>query len=261
MAKQLVLVANDDQEALGGFGHMLARGGFDMIVVQSAHDVLALIGTGPQIDLIVVSLRMRDMSGLELAAEVAERRVSVPIVIMAAAMSSACTSAAQLVGAAGVIDTAWPEPDILDAIGRYAQRLNHPAARGETRPGYAASRWMLIVTPVVRSDEDVSTLAGWSATVYKSVATIKRWCHMCGVDAGDSLDLARGLRIVTRHAGHRCRWFDLLAIAEPVTLNRFLHRAALVRDEPVPDIRTFLIQQQFVREPALLAALLAAIVS
>lgn len=121
--------------------------------------------------------------------------------------------------------------------------------------GYATRRWVGIVAAVTESTEDLPTLIDWGHALEKSVGTVKRWCHLCGVHAGDSLDLGRALRVVTRHSGRPCRWYEDLAIAEPATMRRFLSRAGLADDRAVPDLETFLRQQQFVADRALLRSL------
>jgi hypothetical protein len=86
------------------------------------------------------------------------------------------------------------------------------------------------------------------------VTTIKRYCAACGVHAGDSLDLARALRIVVTSKGRDVDWFNELDIADPMTMKSFLARAGLARSAAPRDLRTFLSVQRFIGKPALLSA-------
>jgi hypothetical protein len=83
-----------------------------------------------------------------------------------------------------------------------------------------------LVGAVVKTAVDIPTLVPWSLEFHVSVSTIKRYCKACGVQAADSLDFARGLRIVFRHAGRQVdAWYDTLEIRDPKTMAKFLHRA------------------------------------
>lgn len=130
-----------------------------------------------------------------------------------------------------------------------------PSIHDVLAAGYATRRWINIVVAIAMSDEDLPTLVDWSHAVHKSVGTLKRWCQLCDVNAGDSLDLGRALRVVRRYRGKRCRWYEDLSIAEPATLRRFLSRAGMSRDVLVPDFELFLHQQHFVTELHLVNAL------
>jgi hypothetical protein len=130
-----------------------------------------------------------------------------------------------------------------------------PRDESVLRAGHASRRWANIVSAITHSDDDLPTLSKWSDSLQKSPGTIKRWCKLCNLHAGDALDFGRALCIVVHYAGTNCWWYEVLAIAEPATMRRFLDRAGFVANEPVPDIETYLRKQQFVKNKAVLEAI------
>jgi hypothetical protein len=61
---------------------------------------------------------------------------------------------------------------------------------------------------------------------------------------------------VLRYCGRSCAWYDVLAIGGRKTLTSFLDRAGFAEKESVPDLRTFLANQQFIDNVSLLVLLL-----
>jgi hypothetical protein len=122
--------------------------------------------------------------------------------------------------------------------------------------GHAAARWAGLVMVVVRSDTDVPTLGQWGRMSRHGETTLKTRCEAAGgATPGDSLNFARALRVVARHTGHVCDWYNDLEILDPRTLARFLDRAGLPKKAPLPDVATFLLTQRFITSHALLSAI------
>jgi hypothetical protein len=165
------------------------------------------------------------MSGLEVLAAAWESSPDVPVVMVSAWATDTCARAAKQLGAADFLEKPIVDVALVDAVERNLARSaqspsRRPPAPEQPRVGYAATRWATLVVPITRLEGDVPTLADWSRVVGRSRSTVKTLCHAAGVQAGDSLDFARALRIVLQYESSPCNWFEHLAIVDPRTLTR-----------------------------------------
>jgi CheY-like chemotaxis protein len=259
-AKARVLVVDDDPSRLVTLENVLIVGGYEVVTAQGGVSGLERL-QARDFHLILSDLRMPDLSGLELLAETRERAPHVPVVIFTAYGTTATESAARQLGAVDFIDGLW-DPDVLLKIVRQCIGKSCVSASEDSTPaavGPAASRWVDVVVAAAQSRRDLATIKAWGEEVTKSIATLSRWCHLCGVPANNSLDFARALRVALRHHGHKCDWYNVLEIAEPKTMAVFLARAGFSLEAAVPDVRSFLQKQRFITKPELQHAILVAV--
>jgi DNA-binding response OmpR family regulator len=258
-----ILVVDDDPGTVETFGAILTNAGHQALLTHTVGQGLsAALSRSP--DMILVDLRLSDRSGLEFLAEALARGIRVPIVIMTAFGTDPIRSASRQLGAADFIEKPIDEKHLLQLIHRYTDHAQSSRLSLAQRPGelnHAATRWTAIVTPIIQIHHDVPTIDVWAREVGHSQATLKRRCSNAGVKASDSLDFARALRIVAKYGGRCCPWFEALAIAETITLNKFLCRSGFQKDAPIQGVRRFLSQQRFITDTALLHATLQAMMA
>lgn len=259
--KARLLVVDDDPGTLFTYRKALELGGYDVRTAGTGREGLALLRSVERFDLVLSDMRMLDGSGLELLAEVRESGPDVPVVIITAFGTCAVRAAARLIGAADFLDKLPDIDGLLDIVRRNLKRdiegqTSRPRAISKPASiSHAAWRWAGIVAPLTRVADDVPTVADWGNEIATAPSTIKIWCAVVDVHAKDSLDLGRALRVVSKYGGRTFDWRRALAIVAPSTLDRFLMRAGLSKNETLPDLRTFLRTQRFVSDPDLLAAL------
>jgi DNA-binding response OmpR family regulator len=250
-AKQRILVVDDDSGMLETLRIVFSLDGYDVVTAQGGSRGLECL-EGQDFAFVLSDLRMPDLSGLEFLAEANERVPQTPVLIYTAHGSKATESAARQLGAVAYIDGLWDVNFLLQTV---RQKIDSSSTRHgvpvETE-GPATRRWVNIVVAAAQSSRDLPTLADWAKEVGKSVGTLKRQCDVCGVHASASLDFARVLRVVMRHRGRKCNWYDVFDIAEPSTMAAFLDRAGFAKDGTVPDHRRFLENQRFVGDKALI---------
>jgi CheY-like chemotaxis protein len=257
VAKARVLVVDDDPFTLETYRAILRLTGYDAEGARTGRAALARVDAERDpFQLLLVDLRLPDMSGLEVLASVSDSSPDVPVVMMSAWANDACTRAARQLGAAEFLEKPFLAAVLVDAV---ARTLAHTARSALPPPpppaaGYAAARWAALIVPVTRFAADVPTLVEWSRLVGRSRTTVKTWCHAAGVQANDSLDFARALRVVLQQQARACNWFDHLAIVDPRTLKRFLDHGGLRGDRVVPGVAAFLERQRFITDPRLTAA-------
>jgi CheY-like chemotaxis protein len=250
-----VLVVDDDLGRLQTLRHVLSAEGYDVVTAQGGALGLDRL-RAEDFQLVLTDLRMPDLSGLELLAEIREEAPNQPVIIFTAHGSSATKSAAARLGAVAYVDGLWHTDLILDLVRQNIGMRHDPTERPDESVGPAIRRWVSVVVAAIKADDDLPTVRDWAERLQKSVTTIKRWCLNCGVQASDSLDFARALRIAVTHAGRTCNWYNELDIAEPKTMAVFLQRAGISPNGIIPDVSTFLKHQQFIVAPILLKAVL-----
>ena len=259
VAKARVLVVDDDPFTLETYRAILRLTGYDAEGAATGRDALARMDERRDLfQLLLVDLRLPDMSGLEVLASVSDSSPDVPVVMMSGSASDACTRAARQLGAADFLEKPFVAAVLVDAVARTLARVApREAAPPVPSAGYAAARWASLIVPVARFNADVPTLDEWSRLVGRSRTTVKTWCQAAAVQAGDSLDFARALRIVLQQQSRACNWFEHLAIVDPRTLKRFLDHGGLLGHRVVPGVAAFLDRQRFITDSRLIAAVRA----
>lgn len=261
-AQLRVLVIDDDPGTLLTYRAILRLAGYEVATASSGGEGLALLKSNDDFRLILVDLRLPDMSGLEVLAEVSTSQPDVPVVMISAWRTEASELASKRLGAVHFFDKSIDPDDLVEMVQRNLRKAQIAAtglgdALRMPLINHAAIRWATVIVPLTQLKADPTTIAEWGARVGKAPATLKVWCAAAGVHAGDSLDFARLLRVVTFYAGRHCDWHNVLAIIDSRTLARLLERGGLFKSRRVPDLDTYLRNQRFIAAPALLAAVRA----
>lgn len=270
-----ILVVDDDEGTRLTFESILRLESYYPTTASSGRVALRMIERDSrQFDLVLIDLRLPDMSGLEVLVGAVAKGLRAAV-YTTFDVEPESEIAARNLGAVAFVDRMIDQNDLLELVRRNLDEPYHtppwdvhrgggavsaePVASREecskTRPGHAAARWAKIVVSIARLQSDVVTIAAWGHEIGVSPSTLKRWCELAQVNAGDSLDFARLLRVVCRHAGRRVDWLEELAIGTPRTLEHLLHRAGLRTSEPVPSLENYLAGQQLITLPRVIAAI------
>lgn len=100
---------------------------------------------------------------------------------------------------------------------------------------------------------DPRTLAEWARATALTTWQLRAWCQVAQVHGRDVLAFVRALRAVIKAEIHGCGYEEVLDIAEPRTLDRFLRRAGILQGRTSAHITTdeFLARQKFLKKPEL----------
>lgn len=81
LAKTSILVVDDDPDVRVVMAEFLEDFGFCVVQAAGGTEALRLLGSHPQLDLIITDIRMPDMFGLELAELAAQQRSGLKIIL------------------------------------------------------------------------------------------------------------------------------------------------------------------------------------
>src|SRR5438128_202801 len=95
-----VLVIDDDPDTLLTYRTILRVAGYEIVTALSGTEGVAHAQSDPDYRLILTDLRLPDMSGLEVLAQVSLSQPKVPVIVMSAWGSSASELASRRLGAA-----------------------------------------------------------------------------------------------------------------------------------------------------------------
>jgi len=128
----LILIVDDEapqREMIGGF---LKKQGFDVVLAASGQEALEVVRRGP-VDLVLTDLRMSQMSGVELLAEVKKLNPEIPVVVMTAYGSIESAVSAMKAGAYDYLSKPVDLDDLLHLIRKVEERQHLIAENRELR--------------------------------------------------------------------------------------------------------------------------------
>lgn len=76
-----ILIVDDDEDVRIICERELQRGGFDTHSASSGSEALKFIDKNPQVDLIILDIRMPSMDGIEVLKELRARKVDIPVIL------------------------------------------------------------------------------------------------------------------------------------------------------------------------------------
>lgn len=125
-----LLLVDDDPSLLKLLGMRLSSEGFRVTTAESGHDALRVLGR-EQIDLVISDLRMDEMDGMALFAEIQKRQPGMPVIILTAHGSIPDAVAATQQGVFGFLTKPVDRDALYKAIDE-ALALSMPAAGDDT---------------------------------------------------------------------------------------------------------------------------------
>ena len=120
-APKHILVADDDPYIRELLNEFLTGEGFEVSQAASGQDVLQAI-MGQTYDLILMDMRMPEMTGLDVLKQLHAKKVEVPVILMTAYGSSNIAIQATQLGAYDYITKPFELDDVLLTINRYFER-------------------------------------------------------------------------------------------------------------------------------------------
>lgn len=131
-----VHVIDDDAAILNSTSAFLGASGFDVKIYSSAQDFLATVShdtTG----CVVTDVRMNGMSGLDLAEQLRERRIAIPVIFITAYADISLVIEAMRCGAVDLLEKPFSNRALVGSIreatssrGRFSANINLDAVRG-----------------------------------------------------------------------------------------------------------------------------------
>jgi len=243
-----VLIIDDDVTSLS----LLERGltrlyGYDVKTAASACEGLGLVQT-MRFDLLLIDLRLPDMSGIGLVRKLTDERRLIPFILVTGFADVPTTVEAMQLGAFTVLEKPVSIEDLGDVTERALSRTRRgaPPASAQLRQS-SVERLASHIVSACSSGRDLKTLRDWARFEGLSYTTLCETCRLAGVRPHDARDFTRVLRCVVRARVYRCSMELLLDIGDHRTLEVLLRKAGLKKElDCKPSIEQYLQLQQFV---------------
>jgi FixJ family two-component response regulator len=123
-AHQYVAIVDDDESVRRSLSRLLAQAGFHPIAFASGEDFLA-DPLHTHVDCLLVDIRLRAMTGIELHQKVVAEGSHVPVIYITAFDDPAAKAEAMRAGCAGFFRKTDAGPEIIDALRRVIDRSKH----------------------------------------------------------------------------------------------------------------------------------------
>lgn len=113
-----LLVVDDHAVLREGLAALLLQIGPDMAVVQAqdASEAIALLGSHPDLDVVVLDLMMPGMKGLEAISEFGRARPELPVIVLSSSENPSDVRKAMAAGAMGYVPKSAGQRILLSAI-------------------------------------------------------------------------------------------------------------------------------------------------
>ena len=123
-AHQYVAIVDDDESVRRSLSRLLQQAGFHPIAFASGEDFLA-DPLHSHVDCLLVDIRLRAMTGIELHQKVVAEGSQVPVIYITAFDDPAAKTEAMRAGCAGFFRKTDAGPEIIEAIRRVIARPKH----------------------------------------------------------------------------------------------------------------------------------------
>lgn len=189
------LLIDDDLSGLTIFGEVLRRDGFEVLTAADGRTGVS-VASGGAPDVIVLDLRLPDLSGIDALRMIRRAVRTVPVIMMTAYPTTTSVVEAMRLGAVDYIEKPLTESDLLHAV--QAAVSSSAASEEDDRPDapacHAAARWADAVARVLDAPQDPRTVRLWGRHIGASPGALRNWCRMAGLSSKRSLNLARMIR-------------------------------------------------------------------
>jgi ActR/RegA family two-component response regulator len=249
-----VLVVNDDPAARETVRLVLRRLNIQVHEADTGASAIAAM-RARRFDLVLIDLRLPDISGLDVIAELKKSRVSVPWLLMSGWMTTSIAVEAIKLGAVDAVDLPFDIETVvvsaLREVSRYddlAEWPQLPPTSTLTSPKSSAERWAFLVLRGCRAEHDPKTIHEWASAVGVSYSVLKEICHLVGMRSHDARDFLRVLRALLWSMGHLEHLEHGLNVNDRRTLQALFQRAGFTAGPPTGAIslHEFVKRQRFV---------------
>jgi len=251
-----ILLVDGDPISSKAMCDVLRRAQYEVACSQTGQSGLTL-ATRFDPDVLLVDLKLQDMSGLDLLRQVRRQDSRPACVLITRFGHDEDRAEAMRLGAFDCIEQPLT-PGLLLAVVHSAQ--SGCAETGEIEQSHALARWADVVVRGLRSPTDMPTLETWGRTVAASTRTIRNWCYTARVPARHSLQFMRALRAVIRQGDAPMTPEDLLDIVDRRTLAKLLTLAGGTRTTLPGDVDQFFERQRIITNPKAVTVVRAVLV-
>lgn len=249
-----VLVIDGDEGTRRMFEIASRLNGFAIVTVSSGTDGMR-IARRDRFDLVVVELKLGDMSGLDVIRSLPRGRP--PCILIGGFLAVDTAVQAMKLGAVDVMEKPVDMDQLLMAVSAATgagetSGSERPLAKGRaaerTPPGSAAERWAAYVLTACEASSDLRTLASWAQQTAVSYTTLCANCRIMRIRPLDARDFMRVLRALKRAAVCRCPPEVFLDVSDARTVRTLSLRSGIDLDSDAgpSSIPQFLSRQQFV---------------
>ncbi|HTN81931.1 MAG TPA: response regulator [Acidimicrobiales bacterium] len=238
-----VLVVDDEAAIRKLFASKLIERGYRTLTAGLGSKAFALAAHWPP-DLILLDLKLPDMSGLAFLRLLRLRGTSCRVVIVSGFLTEAATEEALGLGVACAIS----KPLSVDRVTKEVAEVLASHVIVQPIPSNAGTAYRLasLVLRACDGDADLRTLSVWARRIGTSAGALRRLCRLAGAEPHDVRDLARMLNAVVRAHLHDATIEAMLDVGDERTLERLMTTSGLRTGDPPPGIPAFLRLQRFV---------------
>jgi len=254
-----VLLVDDDADVNAMLTVAFDDAGFVVTTAETGHAGMALVDSS-RWELILIDLRLPDMSGVEVLKYCKASVPSMICVIMSGFLSVSVVVEVTKLGADDVIEKPVDVERLLSSARelcasmteapfeqRAVRDVSTHCTAFSAEPGSAVEKWVQLVLRACDSDDDPKTLQLWARRAGVSYSSLCEHCRLLGIQPQDARDLVRTLRAKLRAADYDCSPEILLNVGDRRTLRSILERAGTAfRDGPADSIEPFLLHQRFI---------------
>jgi len=239
-----VLIVEDDVQVLKLLANALTARGHRVSSALSASAGLALASTAAP-DLVLLDLKLPDMSGLALLRVLHLRGVFCRVVVLSGFLTEEAQDDALALGVVRTIAKPIRPTDVARIVDS-ALDLPFRVDLARSSPD-VAHRWAALVLHACEGDADVRTIQEWAHRAAVSPGTLREVCRILRIPPHDARDLARLLNAVLRAHQHETTIESMLDVSDRRTLDRLIAGAGLRGDPAPPSVTAFLERQQWIR--------------
>jgi DNA-binding response OmpR family regulator len=250
-SKPTVLVVDDDPSTRETIRLVLRSS--NMKVEEASSGSAALDTLRSRVfDLVMIDLRLPDMSGLDLVERLQDEDIRFKWLLMSGFLTLPEAVEAMRRGAHDAVTCPFDIESVVSSVFQSVRSAGRPGwrliaeDRGPTSHS-AAERWAKLVVRACSADHDLKTLRDWGAFVGVGYSSLAEACRLVGIQPHQARDFVRILRALVASRG-RVKHLELsLNINDGRTLKALLRRSGL--DEPVnelPSVVDFVQRQHFI---------------
>lgn len=227
--------------------------GYNVLTAHTGHGGIA-VSTQHEPHAVIVTLKLPDMSGLDVVRAVRRSRPTTCIVVTGVAR---CRYAVQAMrcGADDCIETAADSRRLLRTVNTTLSERSDGLTTTDSLVAHSLKRWAEVVVSSIDSPADLRTLQEWGRFVGVSVGGLRNWCRTADLQARKSLLFARMLRAVVRQRGTDLTPEELLNVVDRRTLGKLLILGGGTTRQLPSTMEDFFQRQQLIRQSKALATL------
>ena len=230
-----ILVVDDDEPTRQAFERALRLNNFQVVTAESGADAMLIANQAP-FDVIIVDLKLGDMSGVDVIRLLRDGRRR--FILISGFLSIETAVAAMKGGAVDVIEKPVHLSQLVMAVASLIDGGDAPAAatpaslapRARFAPRSVSERWVAYVLKACDAESDLKTLSSWALQAAVSYTTLCANCRIMQIRPLDARDFMRVLRAIKRAAARRCPPAVFLDVSDARTVRMLSLRAGVDLD-------------------------------